>query len=114
MEQTSQQFQRAYAKFLAIAWTDPDFLKEAEKDIFHALKESGVSLVSHATVKLLYPTGKPDLKLQTEAWIKGNETGQYEFVVPLHPPKDMISNPKKISPEDIDCCCCCPSCSSCA
>jgi hypothetical protein len=114
MAQTTEQFQKGYAQFLAKAWTDPNFFNAAKKDPVTTLSEAGISLKSGANVSFIYPQGHPDISQQTALWLQGNQSGTYQFVLPPSPPSStLINNPNKIAADDTYCCCCCPSCCTC-
>ena len=117
---------KSYGNFVAKLWEDESILSALQADPHTVLSDYGFDIPKDAEVNLIVRDinldGSPDT--QVELFDKGEETGVYDFIVPLRP-EGMELQDIPLQDEVLElvaggaamagccpCCTCCPCCGS--
>lgn len=115
---------KSYSNFVAKLWEDDSVLTALKSDPHTVLTGYGFDIPKDAEINLIIGDinldGSPDT--QVDLFDKGEESGVYEFIVPLRP-EGMDIQDLPMQDEVLElvaggtvaaapCCCCCPCCGS--
>jgi hypothetical protein len=81
------EFLRKYGTLVARVWENPDFFSELQAEPPKVLKDFGFDIPESAKVNLITREYSADDSPTTQVnlWSKGEETGEYDVIIPLKP-----------------------------
>ena len=112
---------RNYGNLIASVWEDEQVLDELQAEPKKVLNNFGFNISDDSEVNLILreinTDGTPST--QVDMYIKGQETGVYDIIVPLRPSDEVLEDLplqddmlELVAGGVVACCCCCPCCDS--